>query len=178
MAELVGALVPRFCRKRVSKTILVSKISAHAVRPRSLSSGVNSIFRGPHDRFFDLSASDRVIFNVRGGNVPCRIVLSHCRRAVQRLRVRGLGSHGLFSLSNKRGRAVTFTDICTLGPSVFILSRPSSGLSPRTVRRLQQLLLLVGTRKGAVIMSRRHLCFLGKVTSHVILVRRNGLGRS
>lgn len=177
VAELIGKLVPRFCRKRLRNHILMSNRRVDGVPVCRVTTGINSIFRGPQARFFGISASDRVTFKVRGRTHPPGGLTRQMRRAARSLRVRGLQGEGVFRLSNKRGRGVTFTSICTVGPRVCLLSRPSSGLSVASVRRLGRRLQLVGGRNGAILVTRRHLCCLVRLTSQVICLRGKRVGK-
>lgn len=168
VAQLFGNLVPRCRRKACANSICLSKGSAHSLSLFSVSLGINSMFRGPHSRFFGISAADRLTFNPRGRNVTRSLIHSHMGHMTTRLGLRPLLSEDVFSLSNNRGRGVTYKSTTTVSPSVCILSRPSSGLSTCTVTSFQRLLFALGSRKGAVVVSRRQLCCLSSLFSHIL----------
>lgn len=175
LAGLVGKLVPGCFPNRLDNGMRVSSRGVLKVPVCCLTAGIKSIFRGPQARFFGMSISDRVTFKVRGVTIPPSRLRRQLRCALSSLGVHGLRNGGVFRLSNKRGRGVTFTSICTVGPSVFLLSRPSSGLSKSSVESLGGCLRVLGRRKGAVLVTRRELCCLLSVTSHVICLTSKGV---
>lgn len=137
VAELLGKLVPRFCRNGLAKAVYVSKgrVGSRPLCRATLLS--KAIFRGPESRFFGISAADRLTFNLRGENVRRARVLGGMSGAIRRLRLRGLVGQDVFSLSNNRGRGVTYKYMSIYSPGVVVLSRPSTGLSLGSVRRLR-----------------------------------------
>lgn len=140
VAHLMGKLIPRCCRNGLRNSILLSKGDMSSAPLCSLTTVIKSMFRGPGDRFFGISASDRLTFTYRGLNCPRRSVLGEVSQAISSCRVRSLVKQDIFTLSKNRGRGVTYTSSDMLLPKVVILSRPSSGLSVTTVSSLQRIL--------------------------------------
>lgn len=81
------------------------------------------------------------------------------------------------ALSNKRGRHITVVHSVTVGPSIVLFSRPASTLSPRVMKRILRLVGSLTGRKVAVIIIARRVKFTHRITSEILFVSSNRVGR-
>lgn len=174
---VVHNLVPSFRNKRIRKSIRVFKGDAGRVDRRRGTGEVNFIFRGPFARGDKVGRAifRRVTFNLRGVKISHRRVVAGMVSVVDLLRVRTFVFGRPYRLSNKREREITLTSVVIRSPSVVIVSRPASRLSPGNARSMFRVVGCLGERGGAVILIRRGVGLVTRCTSRVMCLGSNSI---
>lgn len=91
-----------------------------------------------------------------------------------RIRLTSLTARQMSALSNKRRRQITVTHVLVRNPSIILMSRPVTDLSPGTKQRIVSLLRAVIQRqKLAVVYGLRRLSVTVACTSQVVNLLTN-----
>lgn len=174
--HLLGHLV-----RPAHKRILVSNISVTGVSSTRLhrihEGGVTVIFRS-----FTLVPRVAILsgatFNVRLTKVGTRRHQRGTLSTLHRIKLRGCTRDCPSRLSNKVHRHIKLTHTLTVGPSVLLVSRTFSTLSPLVHARVRSRLMGLRTgRRHAVIFVSRSLSRTVHVNSQVTVVRGNRIMR-
>lgn len=158
------------------KAVAVRNIST-LLRPGRVGGRVNCI-----PSFFNICSGLGIDRCVSFCNSVCHVASERvATMSGSLLRLIGLSSGGricISALSHKVGRQLYITQTLVRGPSLLILSRPGSNLSPHTHIRVGRLLRGLHDVKGAVIVDSRVLSRLTRVYGDVNVVSRKGLMRT
>lgn len=116
---------------------------------------------------------DLTLRNLNGNRVRRQI-----RQTTRRVKLSGLLRHGPERLSKKRQRQITIYQTVIHGPTIFLVSRPLSGLSTRLQIRTQSRVDHLRQRlNDAFICIARSRIRTVAVNAHVTILRRNILRR-
>lgn len=135
--------------------------------------GVNFINRSTRDGVVASAICNRLTFNLRDASLSHTRVTLGVTRATDCFGLGGCVGYGATRLSNNAGRVLTLTYTVATSPSILLLSRPYSRLSPITTHGFCSTILHLGTRqKVAVLITSRHPSLLTG-TSSILCLGRN-----
>ncbi len=134
LLHLNGCLTPMAGRVRIGDHELMRETLAKVRRT------VGMVFQDPDDQLFMPTVFDDVAFGPLNLGLSAMEVTARVDAALARVEALHLKERPPYRLSGGEKRAVAIASVLSMRPDILIMDEPSSGLDPRTRRRLIELL--------------------------------------
>jgi cobalt/nickel transport system ATP-binding protein len=134
LLHLNGCLTPTEGRVRIGDYFLTRETLADVRRT------VGMVFQDPDDQLFMPTVFDDVAFGPLNLGLPAAEVAARVDAALARVEALHLKERPPYKLSGGEKRAVAIASVLSMRPDILIMDEPTTGLDPRTRRRLIELL--------------------------------------
>jgi len=115
--------------------VKVTKNTLPMIRQR-----LGMVFQDPDDQLFMTTVYDDVAFGPRNYKLEEKEVEEHVMRALELVGISHLRNRAPFKLSGGEKRAAAIATVLSMQPDVLIMDEPSSGLDPKSRRRVMNIL--------------------------------------
>ena len=141
VTKLINGLIPAFTPGcRLEGRVMVNGLAPRETPMYELARRVGSVFQNPKSQFFNLDTDSELAFGLENEGRPPEEIRRRVEQVAETLHLQDLRGKNIFSLSGGQKQLLAFGSVYAMGPEIYVLDEPTTGLHIADVHRLINIL--------------------------------------
>ena len=168
VTKLINGLIPAFTPGcRLEGQVMVNGLAPRETPMYELAQRVGSVFQNPKSQFFNLDTDSELAFGLENEGRPPEEIRRRVEQVAETLHLQDLRGKNIFSLSGGQKQLLAFGSVYAMGPEIYVLDEPTTGLHFADVHKLTEILQRL-TEGGNTVVVIEHNLEVIKTADYII----------
>ncbi|HIQ13210.1 MAG TPA: ABC transporter ATP-binding protein [Thermoprotei archaeon] len=170
IARIITGLIPHFYRGELKGNVIINGRSIVNKPIYEIAEYVGLIRQNPENQILMTNVEREIAFSLEFLDIPREDMRKRVHETANKLGISNLLSRDIDSLSGGELQKVAIASILVRKPSIIILDEPSSYLSPSSVNRLRQYIMMLNSEGIAFLIIDHRIDYWLDITTRIAVI--------